>query len=77
MPQFKKGHPPAKTKPGRRSLRGKYILGYTLRRKGAKRHILARYDTLDEAMDALDYSREFDGGKAEFHIYNGMWEVIE
>ena len=77
MPHFTKGHPPAKTKPGRRSLRGKFIVAYTLRRKNAKRHILARYDTIEEALDVLEYSREVDQGRAEFHIYNGVWEVIK
>lgn len=77
MSQFTKGHPPAKTKPGRRLLRGKYILGYTLRRKGARRHILARYDSLDKALGALKAYQEINGYKAEYHIYNGMWEVIE
>ena len=77
MPHFTKGHPPAKTKAGRRSLRGKFIIAYTLRRKNAKRHIFARYDTLDEALDVLVYLRDFERGRAEFHIYNGVWEVIK
>lgn len=63
---------------GKRCYKGNYIVTYKLRRKNAKRHILARFDNLDQARA---YKRRMElnvvRDVANYHIYNGVWEVIE
>lgn len=62
---------------GKRCYKGNYIVTYKLRRKNAKRHILARFDDLDQAKA---YKRRMELNAkdvADYHIYNGVWEVIE
>ena len=62
---------------GKRCYKGNYIVTYKLRRKNAKRHILYRFDSLDQARS---YKRSLEvnaSNVANYHIYNGVWEVIE
>lgn len=62
---------------GRRTYKGAYIVAYTMKRKNAKRHILERFDDVELAISRKRVLNNISNGKVEYHVYNGVWEVIE
>lgn len=72
--QFKTGH---KTEVRRQRAKGAYILAYRCRRKNAKRHIIDRYDDLDECKRKFANFKAMKGKHWDIHIYNYIWELIE
>ena len=74
--KFAPGHTYNKTRLGKRSMRGSYIVAYKLRRRNAKRHIVKRFPDIEEAKKIMVHMKTARPDM-DVHIYNSQWEVIE
>lgn len=75
MAKFENGHKPYKAKLGKRRYKGAYILAYTNKRKNGKRHVVARYNDLHEALFWLK-RLDTNPDKKKYDIYNTVWEKL-